>query len=74
VLLGSEGDEVICGLDGDDSITGGRGSDRLYGESGNDRIGARDRGFDVIGCGAGNDTVIADPIDLVGRDCEHVMR
>jgi TolB protein len=70
LLTGSEGDNVICGLDGNDTITGGRGNDRLFGESGNDRINAKDGAFDVIGCGPGTDTVIADPNDLVGRDCE----
>jgi len=70
---GRRGD-VICGLSGDDVITGGRGSDRLFGEEGNDRFLAQDRRFDVIGCGSGDDSVIADRVDLVGRDCERVKR
>jgi hypothetical protein len=66
--------EVICGLGGDDTITGGPGSDRLFGGPGNDTINAQDGAFDVIGCGPGTDDVTADPIDLVGSDCEHVER
>ena len=31
---------------------------------------AKDGAFDIIGCGPGRDTVVADPIDLVGSDCE----
>lgn len=72
MLRGSEHDEVICGLGGADTITGGRGTDRLFGESGNDWINAKDGAFDVVGCGPGTDTVAADLVDLVGRDCERV--
>jgi hypothetical protein len=55
-------------------ITGGPGNDKLFGEEGDDRILARDRAFDVVGCGPGRDTVVADAGDLVGRDCELVRR
>jgi Ca2+-binding RTX toxin-like protein len=65
---------LICGLAGDDTIDGNGGRDRLFGESGNDRFLARNGSFDVIGCGPGRDTVIADRIDLVGPDCERVSR
>ena len=51
-----------------------RSSDRLFGEDGNDRFYARDGEFDVVGCGAGRDSVVADRGDLVGRDCERVSR
>jgi hypothetical protein len=40
----------------------------------NDEFFARDRKFDVAGCGAGRDAVVADESDLVGRDCERVGR
>jgi dipeptidyl aminopeptidase/acylaminoacyl peptidase len=73
-LGGTEGVDLICGLAGNDLITGSAGADRIFGESGNDRLLARDGEFDVIGCGAGRDTVIADRADLVGRDCERVSR
>jgi Ca2+-binding RTX toxin-like protein len=74
VLRGTEGDDLVCGLGGADTITGGPGSDRLFGEEGEDSFFARDGEFDVVGCGAGRDTVVADRRDLVGTDCERVSR
>jgi Tol biopolymer transport system component len=74
ILHASAGKDILCGLGGDDTITGGPDRDRLFGENGNDRILARDGEFDVIGCGPGTDTVSADRVDLVGRDCERVER
>ena len=73
-LGGSAGSDLVCGLGGDDRITGGTGRDRLLGGDGDDAIDARDRGFDVVGCGSGRDTVRADRVDLVGVDCELVSR
>jgi hypothetical protein len=40
----------------------------------NDEFFARDREFDVAGCGAGRDAVVADETDLVGRDRERASR
>jgi Tol biopolymer transport system component len=74
VLRGTELDELVCGLGGSDTVSGGAGSDRLFGGFGNDRIRARDGEFDVVGCGAGRDSVVADRRDLVGTDCEDVRR
>ena len=73
-IRGGSGADVLCGLGGGDIITGGRGRDRIFGQGGNDRIDARDGVFDVIGCGEGRDTVVADRSDLVGVDCERVSR
>jgi Tol biopolymer transport system component len=73
-LSGTPSGEAICGLGGSDRITGGRGRDRLFGGDGNDAIDARDGTFDVIGCGTGSDSVVADRVDLVGVDCERVTR
>jgi RTX calcium-binding nonapeptide repeat (4 copies)/WD40-like Beta Propeller Repeat len=73
-LRGDAGGQLICGLGGGDTITGGAGSDRLFGEDGNDRFFARDGEFDVVGCGAGRDKVVADELDLIGLDCESVNR
>jgi len=73
-LRGGSRANLVCGLRGPDVISGGAGSDRLFGEAGNDRILARDGTFDVVGCGPGRDSVVADGGDLVGRDCEHVVR
>lgn len=74
VLRGTSVAELICGFDGGDTIAGGGGRDRLFGGAGNDLIRARDRTFDVIGCGAGNDAVVADTRDSIGVDCERVAR
>jgi hypothetical protein len=73
-LLGGAGAELLCGLGGNDLIRGGPGRDRLFGGDDNDRIEARDGDFDVVGCGAGRDVVVADRGDLVGVDCERVSR
>lgn len=74
VLRGSSRSDVICGFRGNDVIVGGPGKDRIFGEEGNDTIFARDGTFDVVGCGSGRDTVYADRVDLVGNDCERVVR
>jgi Ca2+-binding RTX toxin-like protein len=67
--------DQLCGrLGGADLITGGEGRDRLFGGDGNDMIHASDGTFDVVGCGAGADTVHADRSDYVGVDCERVTR
>jgi RTX calcium-binding nonapeptide repeat (4 copies)/WD40-like Beta Propeller Repeat len=73
-LTGASGTDLLCGLSGADHITGGPGGDRLFGHAGNDVIRAADGQFDVVGCGAGRDTVLADSSDLVGVDCERVSR
>jgi Ca2+-binding RTX toxin-like protein len=48
--------------------------DTLHGEQGDDTFHVRDGEPDVVDCGAGNDTVIADFKDIVTTDCEHVLR
>ena len=73
-LAGGPRNDLVCGLGGSDRLRGGRGGDRLFGGDGNDRIEARDGAFDVVGCGSGSDTVVADRRDLVGEDCERVRR
>jgi Ca2+-binding RTX toxin-like protein len=73
-LQGSDRADLACGLGGNDEITGGAGRDRLFGEDGADRILAQDGEFDVVGCEAGRDSVVADSSDLVGLDCERVSR
>lgn len=73
-LVGTRGDDVLCGQGGPDRITGGAGFDRLFGEDGDDAILARDRRLDVVGCGSGQDSVVADRGDRVGVDCERVRR
>jgi hypothetical protein len=41
---------------------------------GDDKVAARNGTADRISCGSGNDSVIADPNDAVGADCETVDR
>jgi Ca2+-binding RTX toxin-like protein len=48
--------------------------DTLHGQQGNDTFHVRDGEKDVVDCGAGNDTVIADMVDTVTTDCENVLR
>lgn len=73
-LRGGSGADLLCGLGGNDTLTGGLGNDRLFGEGGDDTFFAQDHRFDVLGCGPGRDVVLADRRDLVGRDCERVVR
>jgi Ca2+-binding RTX toxin-like protein len=83
VLRGTSADDSICGLrgsdrlfgrGGDDVLDGGLGQDSLYGGAGNDRLLARDGERDRVDCGPGYDTVLADPLDRVARNCENVQR
>jgi len=55
-----------------DLIVGSAGRDHIYGHGGADTIRARDGVRDTISCGPGRDTVFADHIDSVARDCESV--
>jgi hypothetical protein len=82
---GSGDDEIDAGF-GDDTIVGGPGRDRISADTaggdcgpfwckypyGNDTIDARDGEVDSISCGFGTDTVLADSVDVVGKDCENV--
>jgi Ca2+-binding RTX toxin-like protein len=82
LIDGGLGNDVISGGPGRDHIIGGLGSDRINGGpssdiisagSGNDRINARDHRKDVVRCGPGRDTVVADTIDTL-LNCERVTR
>lgn len=74
VLDGGSGDDVVDGGAGSDTIYGGNGHDVLRGGPGNDVLRAHDRTRDRIACGRGMDSVLADRVDLVARDCERVTR
>ena len=65
------GNDHIDGGAGGDRITPGPGRDVALGGAGNDRIFARDRERDIIDCGTGRDSVLADRTDVVRR-CERV--
>ena len=73
-IAGQDGDDFITGSDGPDSLDGGAGRDRISGRGGNDTIRVRDGERDVVRCGDGHDTVLADRIDTIGRDCERTSR
>jgi hypothetical protein len=77
------GNDTIYGLGGNDTIDAGLGADTIYPGAGRDRVKAgeggdtvyaRDGQRDVITCGRGVDLVIADRLDVVGRDCDFVRR
>lgn len=65
------GRDRIYGRGGRDCIDAGPGRDRVYGGSGEDRVKARDGAVDTIDCGEGDDSVIADSVDVL-RNCETV--
>jgi len=73
-LVGGPGNDRLLGGDGVDRLVGGSGHDRFAGGAGNDRIEARDGERDTVDCGAGRDTVIADKLDVVGKNCEQATR
>jgi Ca2+-binding RTX toxin-like protein len=74
VVFGRRLADNVRGGPGDDRLVGGSGVDSLDGGPGNDTIEARDRTLDRIRCGSGDDRVVADRLDVVARDCEHVTR
>ena len=85
---GGAGDDELDGGFGDDTIVGGPGRDRISADTaggdcgpmwckypyGNDQIDARDGEVDSIVCGFGTDTVLADNVDIVDKDCENVTQ
>jgi Ca2+-binding RTX toxin-like protein len=73
-LFGGPGNDRVVGGRGPDAIYGGTGHDRIVAGAGSDVVHAQDRARDVVDCGAGRDTVYADRIDVVARNCERVFR
>src|SRR5262249_45605039 len=73
-IYGQGGDDWIHASEGDDMVDAGSGYDRVWGGDGDDTIDLRDGEPDEVKCGAGYDTVIADRVDQVARDCESVSR
>ena len=74
VLRGRGGNDVLIGGPGADRLFGGRGADKLRGGGGNDRLNSRDGKRDIVNCGSGIDTVIADRKDKIAKSCENVIR
>ncbi len=73
-LFGRGGVDRLFGGLGNDRLVGGPGADTLEGGPGRDLLEARDGARDVLRCGPGRDTVVADRLDWVARDCELVRR
>lgn len=73
-LFGQAGDDTIRGDSGADAVIGGGGDDRLGGAQGDDLIRAADgpSNLDTVRCGDGDDLLLADGVDDVRADCEHV--
>jgi hypothetical protein len=68
-LSGAGGDDSLSGSGGNDTIDGGDGADSIEGGDGADVLRARDGVADQISCGAGTDSIDADPIDVLAADC-----
>lgn len=68
-ISGGPGRDRLAGEAGEDCIDGGPGRDQLSGGPDDDLIRARDGAADVVDCGEGNDTAVADPKDVL-RSCE----
>ena len=64
-LEGGSGQDVLTGGDGHDYLVGNSGMDRLYGDAGNDTLIAKDRGYDIVHGGDGDDLATYDPNDLL---------
>jgi Ca2+-binding RTX toxin-like protein len=80
-LKGGPGADVLRGGPSGDLLVGGPGRDVINGQGGLDVIEARDGTRDRLSCGTNRDntrperdTVYADRLDRVSRDCEVVRR
>ena len=73
-LVGGPGNDRLTGGRGNDGLTGGSGNDLLSGGRDADRINSHDGRRDRVDCGQRQDRVIADRVDRVARNCEHVGR
>ena len=73
-LFGRAGNDRLVGGAGNDRLVGGAGRDVIEGGIGADTIEVRDGSRDSVNCGNGRDTVIADRLDTVARNCETIRR
>lgn len=79
-IVGSEGADVIYGDEDADTIVDGpeddAAVDHIYGGINADEITSANSpaSRDVVGCGDGTDTVVADALDDVSANCENVSK
>jgi hypothetical protein len=73
VITGSPGGNIIDGGGGDDVLNGGGGVDILRGGDGNDALLSRDGLAELVECGEGADSLVADDVD-VSDGCESEQR
>ena len=75
-LFGDTGNDFVSGGKGADYLEGEEGVDTMVGGKGRDIIDAANDDTpgarDTVRCGAGRDTVFANPADEVAADCERV--
>jgi hypothetical protein len=64
-LSGGEGPDVMDGRGGGDVIRGGPGLDALRGGAGDDVLDSADGRGELVDCGDGADTALADAVDVV---------
>ena len=65
VVAGRGGNDRIRTGPYDDQVNGGPGSDSIDSGAGDDVIKVKDKRRDRVQCGAGNDRVFADPVDVL---------
>ena len=70
-ITGGPGSDFISANNGPDTIDGGGGFDEIEAGANDDVVNVRDGGVDRVQCGAGNDTVVADTVDVL-QECETV--
>jgi Ca2+-binding RTX toxin-like protein len=71
ILIGGSGEDSLSGGPGNDELTGGGGFDWVNGGGDADSLRLRDGEADRGVCGDGDDTVIADPADVLAG-CEQI--
>jgi Ca2+-binding RTX toxin-like protein len=72
-IVAKAGNDEIEAGPGRDTVEAGRGKDDIFGEAGADLIIVNDGETDLVDCGTGIDTVIADRKDILHK-CEWVRR
>ncbi len=73
LITGGPGSNIITGGSGDDVIDGGGGADVIHAGDDNDAVTSRDGLAELIDCGDGTDTLVADDIDVTDG-CESEQR